>query len=194
MDSFWSPQVNTLQSHRGQESEAEARGGDWAVTQGRAAQTREGWTRGDWQSPLGKAIGNSNLGFQFEGGERPGAWGLGVGAVKEGEMERGLRDREGRTEAQTQGQEPETRTRRQRYTETEERWREAKAKHRMPGAPPPSTHAHTCTHTRTHTHTTSYVLTHSCSGLRDPGSSPASALEILCDFRTPRLPLSLWSL
>lgn len=63
---------------------------DWAITQGKAAQKKERVrTRGDGKSPVRKGSWKCHLGFQFEGGERPGAWGgEGEGTEKEEEMER----------------------------------------------------------------------------------------------------------
>ena len=91
MDSLWSSQVNTLQSHRGQESGGRGERRD-SNNSGQAAQRREGWTHRDWQSPLGKGNWKFHLGFQFEGGERPGGWGRGV-TEEEMERERTLRQR-----------------------------------------------------------------------------------------------------
>lgn len=115
-----------------------------AITQGRHRQGRAGHAEtGNHHSE--KAIGNSNLGFQFEGGERPGAWGLGG----EGEMERGLRDGEGRTEAQREGREPETRTRRETHRDRKKVEREKQKQ--STGCQVSPQHTLTLAHTHTHT-------------------------------------------
>lgn len=58
--------------------------------QGKAAQKKERVrTRGDGKSPVRKGSWKCRLGFQFEGGERPGAWGEGrKGTEKQEETER----------------------------------------------------------------------------------------------------------
>lgn len=131
--------------------------------------------------------------LKVERGQELGGWGVTMGEM-ERERIQGQRREDGGTEGRTRARDKDKET----ETHRDRRKMEREKQKQSTGCPVPPLPLPATTHTHLHTCMSphpphSYVLTHSCSGLGDLGSSPVSALEMLCDLAGHLAALSLWS-